>query len=200
MRVDSVVFHKSYYEASIDLKIEEKIAFYTAIFDYAFYGIEPEIEGIVKSLFLISKHSVDSSIKSYTDGKKGGRPRKEKGGFKRGVKTTPETNKTNTKTNTNNKYTKENFPNLNIKAFNHWCDYKGKNYSMQGKTLSANKLSKFTPKEQQQMVDNSIMNNYKGLFEVKQQKSSKTKEPEVGSIAWRMKQEQEVIDVSDQTC
>ncbi|ALV25056.1 helix-turn-helix domain protein [Campylobacter iguaniorum] len=65
------------------------------------------------------------------------------------------------------------YPNLNHKAFTEWCEYKGKNYSDKGKTLSANTLSKFEPKIQQDMVNQSIQNNWAGLFEVKSyQKSS----------------------------
>ena len=56
---------------------------------------------------------------------------------------------------------------LNIEAYNFWCEYKGKSYSKQGKTLSINKLIQYSKDVQQQMVDNSIMNNYKGLFEIK---------------------------------
>ncbi len=62
--------------------------------------------------------------------------------------------------------------NINENAFDSWCDYKGKKYSKQGKTLSANKLAKYPYDIQQQMVDNSIMNGWKGLFEPKQQNQS----------------------------
>lgn len=93
--------------------------------------------------------------------------------------------------------------NINLEAFNQWCQYKGKNYSRQGKTLSANKLSKFTHKEQREMVNNSIMNNYKGLFEVKNKSYDTAKAPEVGSIAWRMQQQnnsQDAIDAEVEEC
>jgi hypothetical protein len=76
--------------------------------------------------------------------------------------------------NIKNKQKDEVLPeNLNIEAFNSWCDYKGKSYSKQGRTLTINKLTKYSKDVQQQMVDNSIMNNYKGLFEVKQNNQQK---------------------------
>jgi hypothetical protein len=56
---------------------------------------------------------------------------------------------------------------LNIEAFDMWIEYKGKSYKPQGRTLSINKLIKYPKDVQLQMVENSIMNNYKGLFEVK---------------------------------
>ena len=58
--------------------------------------------------------------------------------------------------------------NLNLEAFEMWCEYKGKSYKQQGKTLSANMLSKYPQDKQMQMVESSIMNNYKGLFEIKE--------------------------------
>mgnify|MGYP000212248842 CR=1 FL=1 len=57
--------------------------------------------------------------------------------------------------------------NLNIQAFEMWCEYKGSSYSKQGKILSINKLVQYPHHIQLQMVENSIMNNYKGLFEIK---------------------------------
>ena len=48
-----------------------------------------------------------------------------------------------------------------------WVEYKGKSYKQQGRTLSINKLIKYPKDIQLQMVENSIMNSYKGLFEVK---------------------------------
>ncbi len=62
--------------------------------------------------------------------------------------------------------------NINENAFDSWCVYKGKKYSNQGKTLSANKLAKYPYDIQQQMVDNSIINGWAGLFEPKQQKQN----------------------------
>ena len=60
-------------------------------------------------------------------------------------------------------------PELNIEAFEMWIEYKGKSYSKQGRTLTINKLIKYPKDVQLQMVENSIMNNYKGLFEIKPQ-------------------------------
>ena len=77
-------------------------------------------------------------------------------------------NTTENTTNKKNKTKKEKpLPeNLNLEAYELWLDYKGKQYSQQGKTLSANKLAKYSHETQMQMVENSIINNYKGLFDV----------------------------------
>ena len=57
---------------------------------------------------------------------------------------------------------------LNSQAFKMWCKHKGSKYSKQGKTISRNKLLEFDEATQLKMVENSIMNNYAGLFELKQ--------------------------------
>ena len=108
-------------------------------------------------------------------------------------------NKEGLYTNTKEKIQKEKYPKLNQEAFKMWCSYKGKSYSAQGKALSRNKLMEHSKDIQMQMVENSIMNSYKGLFEIKQNNNGyKDKKPQVGSIAWQYEQEakqREVIDV-----
>lgn len=83
---------------------------------------------------------------------------------------------------------------INPEALQKWVDYKGSSYTKQGITLSANKLSIHTYKIQMDMVENSIMNGYKGLFEPSSPAYTSNKEPEVGSIAWRMKQKDNEIE------
>ncbi len=82
---------------------------------------------------------------------------------------------------------------LNLDAFKMWCSYKGKSYSAQGKALSQNKLMKHSKDIQMQMVENSIMNNYKGLFEIKQQ--NKPANNTRNTIEKYFDDKQEVIDV-----
>ena len=61
------------------------------------------------------------------------------------------------------------YSNINQNAFNEWMAYKKyKNKGAITKTL--NMLNKYDFKTQQEMVDKSIMNEYKGLFEPKQSK------------------------------
>jgi len=82
--------------------------------------------------------------------------------------TTHKTTNTKTTNKTKNKQKEKSLPeNLNLEAFNMWCKYKGSTYTQKGETLSANMLSKYSQDEQMKMVENSIMNNYKGLFEIK---------------------------------
>ena len=61
------------------------------------------------------------------------------------------------------------YSNINQNAFNEWMAYKKyKNKGAITKTL--NMLNKYDFQTQQEMVDKSIMNEYKGLFEPKQSK------------------------------
>jgi len=64
------------------------------------------------------------------------------------------------------------YSNINVEAFNEWIDYKKyKNIAPITKLL--NMLTKHDYYTQQEMVDNSIMNNWQGLFELKQQAHTK---------------------------
>jgi len=87
---------------------------------------------------------------------------------------------------------------LNFEAFNMWCTHKGSKYSKQGKTLSRNKLLEFDKQTQMEMVENSIMNNYAGLFVVTKKIAYQGKEPQVNSLEWKrqqsLKQQEETID------
>jgi len=119
---------------------------------------------------------------------------------KQNVKT-PLTKHQETKGNktSNRTINKTEYPeNLNIKAFRMWCNHKGATYSKQGKTLSANKLSQYSHNIQTQMVEQAIMNGWKGLFEIKTLQTLKGKEPQVGSLEWErqehMNSQKETID------
>jgi len=61
---------------------------------------------------------------------------------------------------------------INLNAFNEWQDYK-KYKSIAPISKTINFLSKYDFSMQQQIVDSSIMNGYKGLFEPKQQTQQK---------------------------
>lgn len=111
-QINSVVFFKSYYDSIILLSKDNQIEIYNTIFKYAFNGIIPnELSNEVKSLFLLMKPNIDSSLRRYKssveNGKKGGRPKKE-------TQEQPNTNltKTQNKPYTNLNYNKE--YNLNV--------------------------------------------------------------------------------------
>ena len=81
---DSIVFYRSFYEAIKEIPLEEQGVVYNAIYGYALDGIEPELNGIAKAIFLLVKPQIDANNNRYENGKKGaeygkkgGRPKNE---------------------------------------------------------------------------------------------------------------------------
>lgn len=73
----------SYYEAIRPLSDTDRLAMYDAIMDYVFASKEPEaLSPILNGYFALLRPNIDSSVKHYStsveNGKKGGRPSKEK--------------------------------------------------------------------------------------------------------------------------
>ena len=99
---------------------------------------------------------------------------------KKGTTTSPKkgdsTKDTNTKDNIQKRKDKKkidfsNYPSINIEACEEWLSYK-KYKTKAPITKTLNFLSKYPKETQQQIVNTSIMNGYKGLFPPKQQKVS----------------------------
>jgi|GEM_PF-1801045 len=76
MERDSAVFYRSFYDASKDLPGEVQTDIYKAMFEYAFYKNEIDLQGTAKAIFTLIKPQLDANIKKYENGKNGGRPPK----------------------------------------------------------------------------------------------------------------------------
>ena len=79
----STVFYEQWYQIIKDLPLKERDKIYKYIFEYAFYGIEPEKDKITSMSYVVfgmAKPNIDSAQKRYDaaieNGNKGGRPRK----------------------------------------------------------------------------------------------------------------------------
>ena len=72
---DSIVFYRSFYEAIKEIPLEEQGVVYNAIYGYALDGIEPELNGIAKEIFILVKPKIDANNNRYENGKKGGKPK-----------------------------------------------------------------------------------------------------------------------------
>ena len=79
MERDGFVFYKSFAEAIKGLDDEMRLECLTAIIDYGIYGIEKELSGIPDIVFKLVKPQLDANNKRFSDGKKGGRPKKTDG-------------------------------------------------------------------------------------------------------------------------
>lgn len=75
---DSFVFYRSFMEALGELDIQTKAVCYEAIMQYALNGIEIELSGVPKAIFLLIKPQIDANNQRFENGRKGGRPKKEK--------------------------------------------------------------------------------------------------------------------------
>ena len=83
MNKESFVFYKSFYEAIKNIPKEDQLELYTAICEYSFTDNVPDLpDGIAKAMFILMKPNIDSANARYRasveNGKKGGRPKKNK--------------------------------------------------------------------------------------------------------------------------
>lgn len=79
---DSYVFYRSFYEGIKTLPQGSGYAVFMAICEYVFEGKEPgNLQGVECGFFSMIRPQIDSNIKKYENGKKGGRPKSQTGGF-----------------------------------------------------------------------------------------------------------------------
>jgi hypothetical protein len=69
---NAFTFYRSYYEAARELPDEQRLALYDAFIPYALDGIEPDISGITKAMFILIKPVLDTSKKRAKAGELGG--------------------------------------------------------------------------------------------------------------------------------
>lgn len=75
---DSMVFYRSFYEAIKELTTEQQGIIYNAIFSYGLDKKEPELNGVIKTIWTLIKPQIDANLRKYENGNKGGRPPKDK--------------------------------------------------------------------------------------------------------------------------
>jgi hypothetical protein len=112
--IEGFVFYKSFYDAISQIEeIDKKCEVYTAIFEYCFFGIEPNLSGTPNIIWTLMKPQIDNSISNYLNGKKGGAPKGNQNAKKQPKttennppcivdQTTQTTNKNNNKNNNTN--------------------------------------------------------------------------------------------------
>lgn len=76
---ESFIFYRSFFDAICELDDKKRLKMYDAIMKLALDNEEIEnLSGICKQLFILIKPQISANNKRYEDGKKGGRPKKEK--------------------------------------------------------------------------------------------------------------------------
>ena len=68
----------SHIEAGQELGDKDKQAYYTALVEYLYYGIEPKLTGAAKAVFIAIKPTLDNSLARSKAGSKGGSKRSSK--------------------------------------------------------------------------------------------------------------------------
>ena len=76
---DSMVFYESFYRGIDDIAERDQLNLYKAIFNYAFYDIEPELDGPARGFFAVIKPQIDANVRRRMNGARGGRPSKTYG-------------------------------------------------------------------------------------------------------------------------
>ena len=82
MNRDSFIFYRSFYEAIEEVDTETQVAIYNAICRKALYDEDTTLSGTAKILYTLIKPQLDANNKRYSDGQKGGRPKKETNGYR----------------------------------------------------------------------------------------------------------------------
>jgi len=60
-------FYKSYFDVAVELPDKDRLAFYDAIMYRQFFGIEPNLKGLARLVYISQKHSIDAQIKGWED-------------------------------------------------------------------------------------------------------------------------------------
>ena len=90
---ESFIFYKSFYEALKEADEKTQNEVFIAICKKGLYDEDTKLSGISKMLYTLIKPQLEANTKRYNDGKKGGRPKKEKTTGYEKIKTTGYENK-----------------------------------------------------------------------------------------------------------
>ena len=178
---DSFIFYRSFYEAAQDLEDADRLKFYDAVLEYALNGSETLTErSSARAVFKSVRPQIDVNNQRYENGKKGGAPRGNQNAKKQ-----PKTTKKQPKHNQN---TTKKQPNVNVNVNDNANDINNSpldialdNFKDHRKQLKApmtdqaykmllNKLEKLSGGDEEKKVailNQSIENGWKGVFELK---------------------------------
>lgn len=178
---DSFIFYRSFYEAAQDLEDSDRLKFYDAVLEYALNGSETLTErSSARAVFKSVRPQIDVNNQRYENGKKGGAPLGNKNAKKQ-----PKTTKKQPK---HNQSTTKKQPNVNVNVNDNANDINKSpldialdNFKDHRKQLKApmtdqaykmllNKLEKLSGGDEEKkvaIINQSIENGWKGVFELK---------------------------------
>lgn len=180
------IIYSSFYEAIKELPKDSQSNLWTAIFEYSFNQNEIELVGIDKTVFTLIKPQLDANFTRFENGKKGGRPKSNDN--LEITKQEPNDNLTETEQEANKKKKKNKNKNKKIEKeiekekttfektlfdFKEMRKKKGKLLTESAEKLIITRLNNIYPgneKLQIECLEQSIMNAWSGIFEIKEDK------------------------------
>ena len=186
MERKSCVFYKSFYDSIKELDMQDQVKIYNAIFEYEFENKEVELNGIAKSIFTLILPQLEANNTKYENGCKGGRPKNQNK-----TKTKPKNNLDETKTKPNDNendndnekendnikekinkkekyYENEELNNLFLEFLELRKKIKAVN-SERAINMLIKKLSNYDDDLKKQMIERSILNSWKDVYEIKEE-------------------------------
>lgn len=190
--MNSFTFYNNYYELLDNLPREDKLIMLEAIVDYMFKGIEPDLNGLNKAIWINIKMPLDTSKNNAVNGFKGGCPKGTKKPSMVGNKNASKDNKTKPKQNRNKTENKSETKTNNISYFyflisnfyfnnninnllNEYLELRIKNkYSISETIVKrlCNKLNEYgnTDEEKEEIIINAINGAWKDFYPLKEKK------------------------------
>ena len=220
---DSYIFYRSFYEAIKELPKENQLEIYNAIAEYSLNFKEVELSGLSKTIFTLIKPQLEANNKRFIvgqkgakHGKKGGRPKSIKpqnnpnGDKKNYPKETPNKNvnvnvnenvlnvNNNEECKSKNNIILPDYLDLNI--WKEYLDMRKKLKAPNTETALNRILKKLEAFEKQNIgngtlaIVNSIENGWKGVFEPKQQNTTKTNNNSTADAFARVRARLETVE------
>lgn len=189
---DSFCFYRSFYDAIKALPKKYQAQAIDAVLAYGLDGIEPtDADGVIQAIFALIRPQIDANNKRYTNGRKGAEHGSKGGRPKQEQQQTPKPKpQPKQKPDAISKVLDE-IPDSKARdVVARWLDYKrsiGNTYrtsqGVRAMIKQLNDLSGGDVEVARAIVEQSIANNWKGLFELKQQKKNDAKKFDFEAIA-----------------
>ena len=182
MQRDSMVFYRSFFESVEDLDPEDFKRCVCSILQYGLDGIEPEVEGISKTVFKLVKPQIDKNNQRYLNGLKGGKPKANQTETKtipKETKPKPNVN-VNVNDNVNDLISNSNLSDTVKAKAKEWVHYKKERREGYKETGLKSLLTQISKKEAEagsqaviDVIDLSMSNGWKGIIWDRMGKPSK---------------------------
>jgi len=194
---DTAIIYRSFFEAIRELPKESQAEIWEAVCEYAFNFNEVELSGLAKSIFTLIKPQLEANIKRYQNGlvpKNKGKISETEAKDKR--------NGSETESNKNKNKNKKEKENIDFSPFIDFPEYWERWKAFRKKIHKADYFDEGTEKrafndllrasnnsqvDAIQIIENSIQNNWKGFFPLKNKFLGLPHEgnPMVGSIGFK---------------